>query len=89
MSSAASCAVRAIGPTVSSEALIGMTPSVLTCPRAGRTPVSPHSAEGTRTEPPVSVPSAPAHSPAATAAADPPLDPPGLRSRFQGLRAGP
>jgi hypothetical protein len=48
----------------------------------------PQRAAGWRTEPPVSVPSAPRHSPAATAAALPPLDPPGTRSRSQGLWVG-
>src|SRR2546426_3001033 len=37
-------------------------------------------------EPPVSVPSEPAASPAATAAAGPPEEPPGTRVRSQGLR---
>ena len=40
-------------------------------------------------EPPVSLPSAATHMPAATAAADPPLDPPGTRCRSCGLRTGP
>jgi hypothetical protein len=49
----------------------------------------PHSAAGWRMEPPVSVPSAQGARPAATAAALPPLDPPGTRSRSHGLRTGP
>ena len=44
---------------------------------------------GVRIEPPVSVPSAAKHKPAETAAADPPDEPPGLRSMAQGLRTGP
>src|SRR5207249_6230715 len=40
-------------------------------------------------DPPVSEPRAATHSSAATAAADPPLDPPGIDPRFQGLRLGP
>jgi len=40
-------------------------------------------------EPPVSEPSAAAVSRAATAAADPPLVPPGERSSSHGLRTGP
>ena len=40
-------------------------------------------------DPPVSEPRANVHSPAATAAADPPLDPPVMRSSFQGFRAVP
>ena len=40
-------------------------------------------------EPPVSEPSANGTMPAATAAADPPDEPPGTRSRSQGLCTGP
>ena len=39
-------------------------------------------------EPPPSLPSDRAHSPAANAAAPPPVDPQGLRSVFRGLRQG-
>src|SRR2546421_3354888 len=49
----------------------------------------PHSDAGWRIDPPVSVPIAHGASPAATAAADPPDDPPGTRSRSHGLRTGP
>ena len=42
-----------------------------------------------RNEPAPSVPVATATMPDATAAADPPLDPPGVRSVFQGLRVMP
>ncbi len=52
-------------------------------------PTIPHSAAGWRIEPPVSVPSAHGTSPAATAAALPPLDPPGTRARSHGLSTGP
>src|SRR5687768_17528423 len=41
---------------------------------------------GCRTEPPVSEPRAPQHIPAATAAALPPLEPPGTRAGSHGLR---
>src|SRR3954454_9795533 len=40
-------------------------------------------------EPPVSVPIASGASKAATDAAEPPDEPPGIRSRSQGLRVGP
>ncbi len=40
-------------------------------------------------DPPVSEPRAAGASPAATAAADPPLEPPGTRSRSQGFLVGP
>ncbi len=49
----------------------------------------PHSAAGWRIEPPVSVPSAHGASPAATAAALPPEEPPGTRVVSHGLRTGP
>ena len=37
----------------------------------------------------MSVPTATGHIPAATAAAEPELEPPELKSRFQGFRVGP
>ena len=46
-------------------------------------------AAGCRPDPPVSDPTAIGESRAATAAADPPLEPPGTRSRSQGFRVGP
>ena len=49
----------------------------------------PQRAAGLRMDPPVSEPRANVHIPAATAAADPPLDPPVMRSSFQGFRAVP
>ena len=52
-------------------------------------PTTPHSAAGWRIEPPVSEPSASGTNPAATAAADPPEEPPGTRLGSQGLRVGP
>jgi hypothetical protein len=42
-----------------------------------------------RMEPPVSVPTAAKHGPAATAAADPPPEPPAVRRGFQGLLVWP
>ena len=51
-------------------------------------PTTPHRAAGWRMEPPVSVPRVHGASAAATAAADPPLDPPGTRVRSHGLRVG-
>jgi hypothetical protein len=52
-------------------------------------PTIPDSAAGWRMEPPVSVPRAHGASPAATAAALPPDDPPGTRARSHGFRTGP
>ena len=52
-------------------------------------PVIPHSAAGWRIDPPVSVPVAPGASRAATAAAEPPDDPPGTRLVSHGLPTEP
>ena len=52
-------------------------------------PTTPHSAAGCRIEPPVSVPIPSGAWNAATAAAEPPLEPPGTRSRSHGLAVGP
>jgi hypothetical protein len=60
-----------------------------TRPRDGLRPTSPQWLAGTRIDPPPSLACAAVTMPAATAAADPPLDPPGERSRSQGLRVGP
>src|SRR6185369_4450258 len=49
----------------------------------------PQNAAGWRIEPPVSVPVANGTMPAATAAAEPPDDPPGTRAASHGLRTGP
>ena len=55
----------------------------------GFRPTTPHSEAGWRIEPPVSVPIAHGAVPAATAAALPPLEPPGTRSRSHGFCMGP
>src|SRR5215470_7156941 len=49
----------------------------------------PQSADGTRMEPPPSVPTASGPSPAATAAPAPPLEPPAVRDGSHGFRVGP
>ena len=87
-SSAASSTVRAIGPTCASVVVAdtghtGMRPN---CPLMAASPVS---APGMRTEPPPSVPSAIGVMPAATDAAAPALEPPGVFARFHGLRVMP
>src|SRR2546423_4955918 len=51
--------------------------------------MTPHSDAGWRTEPPVSEPSATETIPAATAAAEPPDEPPGTRVVSQGFFTGP
>src|SRR5687767_16038504 len=78
-----------MGPQESSVATDGMMPVFDTRPSVGFSPTSPHQAAGIRTDPPESVPSAPKHIPAATAAAEPLEEPPVTRSRAHGLRTGP
>ncbi len=51
--------------------------------------MTPQKLAGRRIEPPVSVPSVAVHSSAATAAAEPPDDPPGTRVGSHGLRVTP
>ena len=58
-------------------------------PYVGFTPTVPVTAAGCRIEPPVSEPIASGASKAARLAADPPPEPPGIRSVFHGLRVGP
>jgi len=58
-------------------------------PKVGLSPNTPHSDAGTRIEPLVSEPSVSGTCPAATAAAEPPEEPPGTRAVSQGLRTGP
>src|SRR3954452_4410979 len=60
----------------------------LTLARVGFRPTSPHSLAGIRIDPPPSLACARGTIPLATAAADPPDDPPVECSRFHGLRAG-
>ena len=60
-----------------------------TRPLWGLSPNRPVHAAGMRIEPAPSTPSAAGTMPAATAAAEPPLDPPGVRSTSHGLRVTP
>ena len=85
--SAASCAVGAITATWSIVHDSGTTPPVGTVPYVGFSPTTPHSAAGTRIEARVSVPRLASPIPVATAIADPPLEPPGIRVGSCGLRA--
>src|SRR5262249_35803478 len=55
----------------------------------GFIPTTPQNDAGSRMEPPVSVPSAARHWSAATAAAEPPDDPPATRVRLCGFAVGP
>src|SRR4051794_4901309 len=57
--------------------------------RGGLGPPRPHSLAGMRIEPPPSLACATGTTPEATAAAEPPLDPPVERETSHGLRLGP
>ncbi len=75
--------------TQSSEAQAGTTPLAGTRPRVGLSPTTWLAAAGTRPDPAVSVPRARVTRPAATATAEPLLDPPGTRVGSSTLRAVP
>src|SRR5689334_14723712 len=81
--------VRAIGPTTPIKAKgpteAGKCPVAGTRPGVGLRPQIPLKCAGTRIDPPPSLPMPPAEQQAAIAAASPPLDPPGVLSRFQEL----
>ena len=81
--------VRVIAPSVS--IVTAASPGRLgsTRPRDGLSPTTPHCEAGMRMDPAMSFACATGTNPAATAAPDPPDDPPGERSRFQGLCVGP
>ncbi len=79
-SAAASATVRAIGPAVSWLWAMGMMPARLTSPSVGLIPTIEQQVAGETMDPSVSVPTAAAHRFAATATAEPELDPDGVRS---------
>src|SRR3954468_18029662 len=58
-------------------------------PNDGLCPTTPQKPAGVRVEPPPSLEVANGNIAAATDAADPPLDPPGVLERFHGLRVTP
>ena len=64
-------------------------PAFETSPRLDLSPTVLLNAAGTRPEPAVSVPSASGTSPAATASAEPALEPPGISERSNRLRGMP
>ena len=86
-------AERASGPIT--EMSVGLTLSSRTWPRGGTRPQvglwpnTPQKWAGLRIEPPMSLPISRPVRPAARAAADPPDEPPGVRSRLQGLLVVP
>src|SRR5580658_1388317 len=86
---AASVIVVANGPIRSSDEAKAINPHLDTRPYVGISAGIPQYAPGCRIEPPVSVPSDTTDKPAATAAAEPPLEPPGTRSIAAGFRTGP
>lgn len=77
-----------MGPTWAKVGVaeVGQTGTRPNCPLI---PNSPEKLQGTRIEPPPSVPSANGVIPAATEAAAPALEPPGVLFRFHGLRVIP
>ena len=87
--SVGSSTVRVSGPTVSSEKESGIAPARETRPYVGLIAEVPQKAAGSRIEPPVSEPSPAKLARAATEAAVPAEEPPGMRSTFQGLRQWP
>src|SRR6478609_7323695 len=76
--SAASPTLRVKIETQSSERHAGTTPRVLSRPFVGLSPTRLLNAAGTRPDPAVSVPREKSHKPAATATAEPLLEPPGI-----------
>src|SRR5262245_50885088 len=87
--SAASRTVFVTTPIWSSPDANATRPQRETRPYVGFTPTTPQSAAGCRTEPPVSDPRAAGTMRAATAAAEPPDEPPGTRVRSHGFFAAP
>src|SRR3981189_1909492 len=85
--------VLAIGPTTPIRANgppdFGKCPVEGMRPGVGFSPQIPQKCAGTRIDPPPSLPTPPAESPAAMAAASPPLDPPEVRVTSQGLFVRP
>ena len=61
----------------------------VTRPRDGFSPIAPQKEEGVRIDPPPSAPWAKGTMPAATAAAEPPLEPATPRAMSHGLRVAP
>src|SRR6266705_4192673 len=83
---AASRTVRASAPSVTLPAHASpISGPWLTRPRVGLSPTSPHSLAGMRIDPPPSLPCATGTMPLATAAADPPDEPPAEWPGFHGF----
>lgn len=86
---AASSTVWVSGPFTESPHQPSSCGAIGTRPRCGLIPNKPHQVAGIRIEPAPSDPSAHGARPAATAAALPPLLPPGVRARSHGLWVAP
>src|SRR5437016_2777029 len=86
---AASATVRASAPSTERRAKGSGSGAIDTRPRLALTPTRPQHDAGIRIEPPPSLPLASETIPAATAAALPPDDPPGVRDGSYGFRVGP
>src|SRR5262249_37785291 len=86
---AASRTVRASGQTWATSSLPPAAGYIGTRAKVGLRPTSPQKLAGMRIEPAPSEPSASGANPAATAAAPPPVEPPGVRVGSQGLRDSP
>src|SRR4051794_25237140 len=84
-----SATVRAMGPTWSKVEARGKQPAVGTSPNVGLKPTVPQQADGALIDPAVSEPSAASAIPAASAAAEPPLDPPAMRPGATGFGTVP
>ena len=89
MISAASLTVRVSGPNTAMPWCASFSGAEDTRPRCGLRPNSAVHAAGMRIEPAPSEPSAALASPAATAVAEPPLEPPLVRCGSHGLRVTP
>src|SRR5437867_6924912 len=76
-------------PAWSNDQARGNTPVRLIRSRDGTSDTMPLNAAGLPTDPNVWLPIAAGHIPAATAAADPLLEPPGVCPGFQAFRVGP
>src|SRR5438552_679699 len=87
--SAQSSTVNAIGPRCVIVNQPGHCGSRGTSPNVGLIPATPQNEAGIRIEPPPSVPIASGTRPAATAAAAPPLEPPGTRPSSHGFDVAP
>ena len=85
----ASATVRVSGPTETRVRHASALGSRGMAPKVGLKPTTPQNAAGMRMEPPPSPPMLTGPIPAATAAPAPPDDPPGTRSRSQGLDVRP